>query len=291
MIPAPPPDSFPIVYHGGQFRPAAEATVSIFDRGLLYGDGLFETLRVRDARPLRWQPHFERLERGADFLRITPPQSTEQLHVAALRLIELNQAPTAMLRLTLTRGVGPRGYSSAQAQHPTLLMTLHPAPPVDANTPRQWRLVTSRIRIPPDDPLTRFKTCNRLPYVLARQDAEIAQVDDALMLNTRDQIAETAAANVFWLRHGCLGTTPVDSGALPGITRATVLRLARDLGLATQESAAVPADLFRADAVFLTVTSLGIIEVVELDRRPLARSPMVPRLHAAYWGWPEVAPD
>jgi len=170
-------------------------------------------------------------------------------------------------------------------------MTLHPAPPVAPRTPRQWRLVTSRIRISPDDPLTRLKTGNRLPYVLARQDAEDAQVDDALILNTRNEVVETAAANVFWLRHGCLGTTPIESGALPGITRASVLRLAPELGLATQEIAAVPADLFSADAVFLTVTSLGVIEVVELDRRPLARSPMVPQLHAAYWGLPDVDPS
>jgi len=286
MIPAPPPDSFPIVYHGGQFLPAGEATVSIFDRGLLYGDGLFETLRVRDARPLRWSQHLERLERGAVFLRIKPPQSAPQLHAAALRLIELNHAPAAILRLTLTRGVGPRGYGSAHATRPTLLMTLHPAPPIEPQTPRQWRLATSRIRISTDDPLTRFKTCNRLPYVLARQDAENAQADDALILNTRNEIVETAAANIFWLHHGCLRTTPVESGALPGVTRATVLRLAPVLGMAPQEAAAVPADLHHADAVFLTVTSLGVIEVVELDRRPLARSPLVPQLHAAYWDLP-----
>jgi aminodeoxychorismate lyase len=282
-------DSYPIVYHGEQFLPAGEAKVSIFDRGLLYGDGLFETMRVRDARPMRWNQHLDRLQRGADFLRITPPQSADQMRDAALRLIQLNQAPAAMLRLTLTRGVGPRGYSGAHATHPTLLMTLHPAPPVEPRTPRQWRLVTSRIRISPDDPLSRFKTCNRLPYVLARQDADDAQADDALILNTKDEVAETTAANVFWLRNGCLGTTPPESGALPGITRDVILRLAPELGLSTQEIAVTTADLFSAEAVFLTVTSLGVIELLELDRRPLPRSPMAQWLHAAYWGLPEVA--
>jgi branched-chain amino acid aminotransferase len=284
MNPASIPQSFPLVYHCGQFRPAQETTISIFDRGLLYGDGLFETLRVHNGHPLRWDQHFDRLRLGAEFLGITLPQSPAELRTAAARLAELNQTSTALLRLTLTRGVGPRGYSSAQATHPTLLMTLHPAPSVDPHAPPCWHLVTStRIRLCPEESLTRFKTCNRLPYILARQEADAARVDDALILNTRGEVAETSAANIFRLSHGNLETPTLQSGALPGVTRATVLSLARELGLPTRERAMVPDELFAADAVFLTLTSLGLVEVISLDRRPLARSPLVASLHATYW--------
>jgi branched-chain amino acid aminotransferase len=283
MTPTPPRDSFPIMFQDGRFLPAQDATVSIFDRGLLYGDGLFETLRLHDGLPLSWDQHLERLREGANFLRIPIPQSPTDLRNTAIQLSHLNQASAAMLRLTLTRGIGPRGYAIAHAIRPTLFMSLHPAPSIDPRTPPQWRLVTSRIRLCPDDPLTRFKTCNRLPYILARQDAETAQVHDALMLNTRGEVAETSTANIFWLRRDCLGTTPLDSAALPGITRANVLGLAQRLGLTTHETSIAPADLFSADAVFLTVTSLGIIEVTHLDQCPLARSPLVQSLYSAYW--------
>ncbi|MCL4178872.1 MAG: aminotransferase class IV [Verrucomicrobia bacterium] len=284
MNPASIPQSFPLVYHCGQFQPAQETTVSIFDRGLLYGDGLFETLRVHNGHPLRWDQHFDRLRLGAEFLGIALPQSPAELRTAAARLAELNQTSTALLRLTLTRGVGPRGYSSAQATHPTLLMTLHPAPPVDPHAPPCWHLVTStRIRLCPDEALTRFKTCNRLPYILARQEADAARVDDALILNTRGEVAETSAANIFRLSHGNLETPTLQSGALPGVTRATVLSLARELGLPTRERAMVPDELLAADAVFLTITSLGLVEAISLDRRPLARSPLVASLYTTYW--------
>jgi branched-chain amino acid aminotransferase len=237
---------------------------------------------------MRWSQHLARLQEGAHFLGIPLSHSSDELRAAAVQLARRNQTSTALLRLTLTRGIGPRGYSTEHADHPSVFMTLHRAPPLDPNTPKQWRLVTSSIRLSPDDPLTRFKTCNRLPYVLARRDADTAQADDALLLNTRGEVAETSSANVFWIRNGCICTTPLDCGVLPGITRANVLCLAHNLGLPTAETVVSPADLFTADAVFLTVTSLGLVEATSLDSHPLARSPLVQSLYAAYWQLPDA---
>ena len=282
------PGSFPTVYHCGQFLPAGDASVSIFDRGLLYGDGLFETIRVRDFNPMRWNQHLDRLQAGAHFLGIPLPHSPDELCAVAVQLAHLNQTSTALLRLTLTRGIGPRGYSPKHANHPSVFMSLHEAPALDFQTPIQWRLVTSSIRLSPADPLIRFKTCNRLPYVLARRDADAAQADDALLLNTRGEVAETSCANVFWLRNGSICTTPLECGVLPGITRANVLRLAHDLGLPTKETAVSPAELLTADAVFLTVTSLGLVESIGLDNHPLARSSLVQSLYTAYWRLPDA---
>ena len=117
-----------VVFLNGQFLPEAEAVVPVNDRGFLLGDGLFETLRVVNGKPFRFAQHLERMMRGADFLKIKPPFTPKELEQFAARLIEQNQMPDAILRVTLTRGPGERGYSSKGADRPTLVMTLHPAP-------------------------------------------------------------------------------------------------------------------------------------------------------------------
>lgn len=279
MIPAPPNDCFPFVYHNGRFISASEANVSIFDRGLLYGDGLFETVRIHNGQPLLWQPHFERLNQGADYLRITIPSSAADLLAALLRLIELNHSPLAILRLTLTRGIGPRGYSTAKTSMPTLLMTLHPAPVMDPEHLLTWRMITARIRVSPDDPLTRFKTCNRLPYILARQEADDAQADDALILNTRGEIVETSCANFFLVRQGVLSTAPLSAGALPGITRACLLQQASGVGLTVCERPIAYSDLDHADALFVTNSSFGVVQIVQLDQKHFPTPSLCKALH------------
>jgi branched-subunit amino acid aminotransferase/4-amino-4-deoxychorismate lyase len=117
-----------IVFLDGQFVPEKEARVSIFDRGFLYGDGLFETLRIYGGKPFRWEDHLERLSRGAEFLKIAVSFSSDALREKCHELIERNKMPDSVLRLTLTRGIGERGYSPKGADKPTLAMTLHPAP-------------------------------------------------------------------------------------------------------------------------------------------------------------------
>src|SRR6266487_3591835 len=136
------------VFLNGQFVPEDQALVSIFDRGFLYGDGLFETVRVHAGRPFRWRQHFERLQRGAEFLRLRLPYSPAEIRAFADRLIELNRMPESLLRLQLSRGVGPRGYSPEGAEWPALVMNLQPAPVNDPNNPPRWRLITAACRLP-----------------------------------------------------------------------------------------------------------------------------------------------
>src|SRR5579872_7032026 len=116
-----------IVFLNGQFVPEESAVVSVFDRGFLYGDGLFETIRIFKGKPFRWEQHLERLQRGAEFLKIKLPFSCTALPKFADELINKNQMPDALLRLTLSRGVGIRGYSPKGAEEPTVVMSLHPA--------------------------------------------------------------------------------------------------------------------------------------------------------------------
>src|SRR6267378_1183484 len=127
------------VFVNGRFVPEEQATVSVFDRSFLYGDGLFETLLVANGKPFRWEQHLLRLRRGAEFLRISVPYAAEELRRFVSQLIAENQMPEALLRLTLSRGVGVRGYSPQGAIRPTFTMSLHPAPGRDPETPSQWR--------------------------------------------------------------------------------------------------------------------------------------------------------
>jgi aminodeoxychorismate lyase len=266
------------VFLNGRFLPETQAVVPISDRGFLYGDGLFETLRISHGRPFCWDQHVERLERGAAFLKLQSPWPSLKLREFAQKLIQRNAMPDSVLRLTLTRGSGSRGFSPKEANSPTLAMTLHPLP-----TPSSpLRLVTASLRVPANDPLASFKTANKLVHILARAEAEERGADEALLLNTNGHVAEAAASNVFWLENGAVCTPPVADGALAGVTRAVVLELCRTRNVPTKEAHITPEELHRADGVFLTNSVAGIVFAAELDGRPLIQSPFVVELQAAY---------
>src|ERR1017187_269469 len=167
-----------LIFLNGQIVPEEQAVVSIFDRGFLYGDGLFETMLVFNGKPFRWAQHLQRLQCGAEFLKIKLPFTNEALRSSVAELVVKNQMPDSLLRLTLSRGVGVRGYSPKGAERPTLVMSLHPAPPINAPKTPGWRLITSSFRLPAGEPLAQFKTCNKLPQVLARAEADAAGADE-----------------------------------------------------------------------------------------------------------------
>ena len=271
-----------IVFLNGEFVPEEQAVVSVFDRGFLYGDGLFEAVRIHNRKPFRWEQHLHRLAGGAAFLGIAMPFTAEQLRASLDQLVTANQMSNAVLRLTLSRGVGARGYSPDGANQPFVVMTLHPGPGAEAARPPRWRLHTSSFRLPADEPLARFKTCNRLPQVLARAEAEAARAQEALLLNTRGAVVEATSSNLFWWENGAACTAPVSSGILPGITRTVVLELCARFGIPCRETTVDPAELRRAQGVFLTLSSIGVAEGESLDGHPLALSPLTERLWAGY---------
>jgi len=270
------------VFLNGQIVPEEQAAISVFDRGFLYGDGLFATMRVFNGRVFRWGQHWERLQRGADFLGIKIPFSREALGKSAMELIERNRMPDALLRLTLSRGVGVRGYSAKGAERPVVVMSLHAAQAIDlANRPR-WKLATSSVRVPADDLIALHKTCNKLPQIMARMEAEAQGADEALLLNTDGEVAEAASSNLFWCEGGAVCTTPLATGILAGVTRAVVIELCRTLEMPVREKRIKPDELRKADGVFLTMSSLGIVEIASLDGRTLARSANTEKIRQAY---------
>lgn len=266
----------------GAFVPEEKACVSVLDRGFLYGDGLFETLLLRSGRPFRWEAHLARFEQGARLLGIALPAGGTELRAWVCRLVELNGTPDAIARIALTRGVGLRGYSPRGATAPTLVITLHPAPVVDVEMPVSWRLHCASLRVAEGGLPSLLKTSSKVAHVLARAEAEAAGADEALLLNTRGEVVEAAAANLFWIENATVMTSPLASGALAGITREVVMELCRARQWALTEAAALPGRLLEAEGVFLTLTSLGIVEAVSLDERPLKRSMRVRELHQAY---------
>jgi aminodeoxychorismate lyase len=282
------------VFLNGQFVPEAEAAISVFDRSFLYGDGLFETMLVSNGKPFRWAQHMERLERGAEFLGIRLPFAREALAGFAAELIARNQMPEALLRLTLSRGVGVRGYSPKGADKPTLVMTLHAiGAPIsrsaccnqadqEIGAPLRWRVRTASFRLPAGEALAQFKTCNKLAQVLARAEAEAAGADEALLLNTDGFVVEAASSNLFWIERGTVCTPPLASGILAGVTREVIVELCGRLGLGVRETQIAPAELAGAEGVFLSNSAQGILEVAAVDGRETARSQLTARLHAAY---------
>jgi branched-chain amino acid aminotransferase len=269
-----------IVFLNGQFVPEVQALISVSDRGFLYGDGLFETLRVCGGRPFRLAQHLERMTRGADFLKIKCPFTPMELQQFAGQLIEQNQMPEAVLRVTLTRGPGERGYLPPTGSRPTVVMTLHAVPASGA--PIQWRLVTSSYRIPAGDPLSSFKTLNKLTHIMARMEAVEKGVDEALLVNTDGEVAETAGGNLFWIGDGEMCTVPTGCGALPGITRAVVLEICQTLNLPVNERVIKPEALRNSGGIFITQSVLGIVPVSVFDGEPVARSPLVEHISRAY---------
>lgn len=242
--------------------PAETARIDPADRGLLLGDGLFETMRAADGAPLRLTRHLARLRQGAAVLRLPLPWSDEALAAALRDTLAANDLAAGVLRLTLTRGPAPRGLLPPTEPAPTLLMAASPLPPA---MPSAHAVIARSTRRNEHSPLARCKTLNYLDNVLARIEAEERGAGEALLLNTAGRLAETTIANLFAVIDGTLLTPPVEDGALPGVMRATVLQEAQAV-----ERPILSADLVRASEAFLT-SSLGIRPLLSVDGAPVGR--------------------
>jgi branched-chain amino acid aminotransferase len=269
-----------ITFLNGHFVPGTQAVIPVNDRGFMYGDGLFETVRVVNGRPFRFAQHLERMMRGANFLKIKPPFPPKELQDYAGQLIEKNEMPEAILRVTLTRGPGERGYTPNGEGRPTIVMTLHAAPV--SEIPVQWSLITSSFRVPAADPLSSFKTLNKLTHVMARAEAAEKGANEALLINTNGEVAETAGGNIFWVYDDKICTTPTGRGVLPGITRAVVLEICQALGLLTNKRVIKPEALKNSEGIFITQSALGIVPVATFDEELVAPSPLVDQIFNAH---------
>lgn len=247
------------VWLNGTIRDDGAAAIAPGDRGFTLGDGLFETMAVRDGRILRLDGHRARLAAGAAVLDLPlPPLDLEGMTAA---LLLANGLTDATLRLTVTRGCGPRGVLPPADPVPTVLLTAAPFP---APLPPASCITATVTRRNEHSPLSRIKCLNYLDNILARQEAQRAGAGEAILLNTAGRVAETTAATLFVVIGGRLLTPPVSDGALPGVLRAAVL------GLEGAEAPLTPDDLLVCEEAFLS-SSLGLRPIAVLDGRPLPR--------------------
>jgi branched-chain amino acid aminotransferase/4-amino-4-deoxychorismate lyase len=248
------------------------------DRGLLLGDGLFETVLYKAGRLVLWDAHLDRLTRGCAILGLPAPDPDALAKAARRAVTEAALgAARAAVRLSWTAGSGGRGLDRAADPQPRLLATAAPAPRPD--TPA--RLVVSAIRRNERSPTSRIKSLAYLDNVLARREARALGADEALMLNSRGQIAGGAAANLFWIRDDRLFTPALACGVLDGVMRAAVLEAAAGAGLEAIETARSLADLNHAQAIFLTNSLIGVRPVCALGRRSIPEDPRVRALAEA----------
>ena len=267
-----------IAFFNGGFMPEGQARIPAFDRAFLYGDGLFETLRVYRGRLFEWEAHWERLFRGAEYLQIPLKYSCKDLRTFIDQLVEHNNVEEAVVRIHLSRGSGPRGYSPRDARNPILIATVHP---VDAN-PQWWSLASTAFRLPPANPLSAFKTISKLMHVAGKAEAEKRGANEGLLLSADGVTGQGTASNLFWIEDGTVCTPPVESGILPGVTRAVVLELCKELKLTTRECTCAPDALRQMNGIFLTLSSFGLVEITHFDSVPVATTNLTKQLQEAF---------
>ena len=262
------------IWIDGQVRDPEDARIPVTDHGLLYGDGVFEGLRVYAGRVWKLDRHLERLAGSARSLGIEIPGGLVRVRSVVLETVEeflasqSDEPPSdAYARLILTRGEGPLGIDPFSCKEPRLICIVAPLELFPSDTlARGLALITSSYRRANPDVLDPgVKSLNYLTSVLAKREARLRGADDAILLNERGRVAEASAANLFAVADGCVATPPVHEGALDGVTRETVLELARDQGLHCEIRTLTRSELLCADEIFLTGTGARLVPVRSVD--------------------------
>lgn len=244
-----------------------DAVLPVLDHGLLYGDGLFEGIRICERRVFRLGDHLKRLSVGAKAIGLHLPWGLDGIEKAVLETARIHDRDDAYARLLVTRGVGALGVDPSSCVLPRLVcivadIQMYPA----EKRARGLALVTSSLRRPAAGVLDpAVKSLNYMNSVLAKREARARGADEALLLNAQGQVAEASGANVFAVRGDEVTTPPVTDGALPGITRRSVLELAAQLGYRPCERTLGRVDLWGADEVFLTGSGARIVPIATLD--------------------------
>ena len=260
-----------LIYIDGEFLPKAEAKVSVFDHGLLYGDGVFEGIRSYNGRVFKLDEHLERLYDSAKSIMLQIPIPIETMKEAVLETLRRNHLREGYIRLVVTRGVGDLGLDPDKCPNPTIIIiadkiTLYPQKFYE----KGLDIVTASVRRNyPEAINPRIKSLNYLNNILAKIEGKQAGTEEVLMLNAEGYVVECSGDNIFWVKNGVLVTPPVHIGILEGVTRNSVIALARDSGIQVEERVFTRHDLYIADECFLTGTAAEVIPVVTIDRRTI----------------------
>ena len=275
------------IYIDGKFYSEANAKISVFDHGLLYGDGIFEGIRFYNGRVFRLEEHLLRLWDSACSICLEIPMTMPDMTEAVLETIRQNHLRDGYIRLLVTRGIGNLGLNPTQCKSPSVIIIAATIALYHQDFYRKGlTIVTCATRRSSPAALNpAVKSLNYLNNVMARIEANLAGADEALMLNDAGNVAECTADNVFIVKHGQIFTPPVAAGALRGITRSVVFGIAAELGVKVRKTDITRHDVFVADECFLTGTAAEIVPVVKADGRSIGNGkpgPITARIIARF---------
>lgn len=271
----------------GELVPAAEATVSVRDRGFMYGDAAFETMRAYGGTVFRWDAHLDRLEATCETLSIPLPGTRAELRGRVVETLAANDLAEASVRLSITRGVDHRGLTPPDEPDPTVVIQVSPLPRGGVDGESTWDgpevlQTVKRKRIPDESIPSDAKTHNYLNGILARLETRVSDADEALVLDTDGNVAEAATANVWFVDENALRTPNLDGPILPGVTRDVVLELAQNEGIPVEEATYEPDDIRAADEAFLTSSIREIRPIERLDGVEIGGGPVTSLLARLY---------
>lgn len=258
------------IYIDGKFYPKSEAKVSVYDHGLLYGDGVFEGIRAYNGVVFKLKEHIDRLYRSAHTIMLQIPLTKSQMTQAVLETLRKNNFKDAYIRLVVTRGVGDLGLDPRKCSKPTTIIIAQPLQALhgeDAKDKGVTTIISWVKRDPVDATTHEIKSLNYLNSILAKIEANTTGTDEAICLNKEGFVCEGVAENLFLVKDGIIVTPPVSAGALDGITRRVIMSLAEKSGYKMVERNVTPNELFNADEVFFTGTAAEIAPVREINQR------------------------
>ena len=275
------------VYINGKYRDEAEATISVFDHGLLYGDGIFEGIRAYNGRIFKLKEHIDRLFYSAKAILLNIPMPHASMMRAVVDTCRQNDVRDGYIRLVVTRGVGTLGLNPNRCKDPSVIII---AGKIQLYPPELYQNGMDIVTVPTVRNLhsalnPAIKSLNYLNNILAKIEANNAGCEEAIMLNAEGFVAECTGDNLFVVKEGQVLTPPLTAGALYGITRKVVLELSAELGHRVAETNLTRYDLFNADECFLTGTGAELVPVVRIDGRPIGDAkpgPVTQRLVERY---------
>ncbi|MDI3299259.1 MAG: branched-chain-amino-acid transaminase [Bacillota bacterium] len=277
-----------VIYLDGEFVPVEQARVSVYDHGFLYGDGVFEGIRMYSGRVFKLEEHVRRLYHSARVVDLQIPLPPEEMSRVVLETCRRNELDDGYIRLVVSRGAGDLGLDPRKCPKPTVVVivdriALFP----ESLLEKGLTAVTAATRRTAVDALdARVKSLNYLNSIMAKIEANLAGAEEILMLNREGYVCEGTGDNVFIVRGGAVLTPPAYLGILEGITRATVLDLAREMGIEAREAVFTRYDVYTADECFLTGTAAEVVPVTTVDGRPVGDGrpgPVTRRLREAYF--------